>query len=477
MTVSSLNKKEQESLLTEMELPYKLKDEMNFSDVGGLIFAGYPQDQKTVTLETKHISFAKSESKTERVTISASDNCRLPLPSDAKVFVALIALTTPGDFKNQLVNFNQSEILKILNWTPDGRNYERLKEALNRLRSIRFIFENSWYSNGDKNYISEDFNILDSLKIVEQEKQGKRVKEKKSCSFKWSDVLYKSFKENNVKDIKLEYLQTLSDLAFAMYRYLDKKFYFKSYLEYDMEVFAKQMGINKTASNNLTKIKSRLIKASEELEVAGFIKPLPVDKRFQMKRRGEWTISFSKLGVKELEQVSPLQQRLINHGLKAKQANKFIVLHGEQYVEKVLEYLENVALKSKISSINSTAAWLVSAFNNPEFRFPNSFKTSIEIKEEAKKTETVKRQVEETKKKEETKITKQYQEKAEVYEIYLKSLSVNKREELEEKAFLNASSFLLSQYEKSKKDGGTFFNTLKSKIVQDQIERELGQHF
>lgn len=460
------------------EAPYKMKDEMNFADAGGLIFASRPENVKTVSHENKEVDFSKGKRASKKITLTASDNCRLPLPSDAKVFVALASLTAPNDFEKQKVHFTLLSVLKILGWTPDGRSYERLKEALNRLRSVRFIFENTWYSNGDKTYKSEDFNILDSLRIIDSEKRGPKTCEEEMCFFKWSDVLYQSFKESNVKDINLDYLQTLSDLAFSIYRYLDKHFYFHEVLEYDLEEFAKRMGIERTKANHLTKIKTRIGKAIAELEKIGYLAALSKEDRFEMVRRGEWKIKGLRktVGRKALAHDSDELVRLLDHGVKRKQAEKIVRDNDGSYIVKVLEYFEQHVLAKSSDKIDSKGGWLYSAFNNKEFSFPKNFESSLEKAarrkaERIEKAELKRREHEENKRKEAAE-----QKRADFYRDYFERLSTEEREVLERKGVDLASKAHREYYEKGFEKKGETWESIRKQIIRDQIDREVAQN-
>lgn len=462
----------------EKKASYKMKDEMNFAEAGGLIFASNPADVKTVSHEEKRIDFSKGKRSAKKITITASDNCRLPLPSDAKVFVALISLTAPGDFKKQKVYFTLLELLKILGWAPDGRNYERLKAALTRLRSVRFIFENTWYSNGDKSYTSEDFNILDSLKIVDNQKRGRRSNDKDKCFFKWSDTLYRSFKENNVKDIDLHYLQTLSDLAFSVYRFLDKAFYFRSRLEYDMESFAEQMGVKRTKANNLTKIKGRLSRVFKELEDVGFLQPMTQTERFLMKKRGEWQLVILKAGAKALLKADSKElSRLILHGVKRQQAVQITETHDIKHINKMLEYFEKVVLAKGETKIRSKGAWLNSAFSNKDFAFPANFESAVEKKERALrlKEERIKNA-----QKERTTLVKEV-EKTSIetlkYKKYWDALSAIEKEELELRAVAAASSTHRKLYERNKDKQSASWRAIRQHLISQQIDKDLEDPF
>ena len=47
------------------------------------------------------------------------------------MILGLIQLTGKADFADRKVLFTRYELLKLLNWTDDTRNYNRLEQSLN----------------------------------------------------------------------------------------------------------------------------------------------------------------------------------------------------------------------------------------------------------------------------------------------------------------------------------------------------------
>src|SRR3954471_16531543 len=78
-----------------------------------------------------------------------------------------------------------------------------------------------------------------------------------------------------------------------MYRFLDKRFYHRSELSFELRDFAfEHIGLSRAYAHN-GKIKEKLRPAVEELEAAGFLAPLPKDVRFRKEGRN-WMIHFRR---------------------------------------------------------------------------------------------------------------------------------------------------------------------------------------
>src|SRR5262249_58961245 len=100
------------------------------------------------------------------------------------------------------------------------------------------------------------------------------------ASFSWNDVVFRSFQAENLKrlDLNLYFTLTLAPARRA-YRFLDKRFYRRSRLVFDLRQFAcEKVGLSK--NYDIGKIKEKLGPSIEELERAGFIEALRRAERY-----------------------------------------------------------------------------------------------------------------------------------------------------------------------------------------------------
>jgi hypothetical protein len=166
------------------------------------------------------------------------------------------------------------------------------------------MYENAWWDNTAKSWVDEQFHILDNVTLYDRErwrKSSARAKAGKAgakadkpplplSSFKWNDVMFQSFQSGNLKQLDLElYLKLRLPTTKRMYRFLDKRFYRRSRLEFDLRTLAcEHIGLSRTYAP--TELKRRLKPALEELEQAGFLEVLPPEERYAYVSRGTWRI-------------------------------------------------------------------------------------------------------------------------------------------------------------------------------------------
>lgn len=102
-----------------------------------------PSGLKTVVFED-HI-FDRKEGRTVqcRLTISGSDCYGLPTATDDDVLLACLQLSKLQDFVSPIVAFSRYELLKLLRWSDDTRNYHRLAQSLRRWKGISIFSDRS----------------------------------------------------------------------------------------------------------------------------------------------------------------------------------------------------------------------------------------------------------------------------------------------------------------------------------------------
>ena len=111
-------------------------------------------------------------------------------------------------------------------------------------------------------------------------------------SFRWNEVIFQSFQSGNLKQLDLEfYLKLRLPTTKRMYRFLDKRFYRRSRLDFDLRTLAcEHIGLSRSYAP--TELKRRLKPALEELEQLGFLEPLGPEERYSYVKRGCWRIIF-----------------------------------------------------------------------------------------------------------------------------------------------------------------------------------------
>ena len=99
-------------------------------------------------------------------------------------------------------------------------------------------------------------------------------------------MIFRSFQSGNLKQLDLEfYLKLRLPTTKRMFRFLDKRFYRRDRLDFDLKTLACEH-IGMSRSYKPTELKRRLRPALEELEALGFLEPLPESERYAWQGRG-----------------------------------------------------------------------------------------------------------------------------------------------------------------------------------------------
>src|SRR3954454_17903943 len=111
------------------------KDEMNFAEFPmALLTDRVPRGQKSIKFEDQIYDERRKKVITRRRIIEGSEEYGLPTATDDMVVLALIQLTKKKrDFIRRDVEFTRLELMRLLGWAYEGRNFERLKTSLLRI--------------------------------------------------------------------------------------------------------------------------------------------------------------------------------------------------------------------------------------------------------------------------------------------------------------------------------------------------------
>ena len=214
-------------------IPLFGRDEMNLIE-----FPFGPISSTTAkTLEVEHQVFDKRLKRevTRSLIITGTDKWGLPRPSDDQVLIGLKTLTHESGYVSQKIEFTRYELCRVIGWPTDGRSYARLEESLDRMKATTLKFKDSWYVNSEKEYKSKTFSIIDEVEICSRD-QIERARLKQGdgpqlrCSFRWSDVIWKSFQDGFMKSLDMRMFRRISEgrrreVPLRLWRILDKRFY------------------------------------------------------------------------------------------------------------------------------------------------------------------------------------------------------------------------------------------------------------
>lgn len=266
------------------------RDEMNLAEFPLALLADRaPKGQKTLHYASPHGT----------LTITGSDAYGLPTAGDTDVLVGLIQLTRlRNNFTEPKVNFTRYELLKVLGWPDESKYYKRVDESLNRWVGVTLHYNNTWWDNKTKRYLSAKLHIIESV-IIDDERTGRvRRGGLPFSSFTWNTTFIQSCQADNLKRLDLDrYFAFRSAISKRVYRFLDKRFYLRSDWEFDLKEFAfEHVGLSRNYASNAGKIKEKLQPALDELEGIDFLEPLPRDERYRKNGR-EWVIRLCRHGA------------------------------------------------------------------------------------------------------------------------------------------------------------------------------------
>jgi hypothetical protein len=286
------------------------KDELNLAEFPITALTDRIPDGQTTMVFEDQLERRDSSPIVRRLTIMGTHKHGLPTSLDDEVLVGLIQLTKRrSNFTDARVQFSRYELIELLGWPRSGQSYRRIEEALHRWVGVVLMYENAWWDNVAKSWVDEQFHVLDNVTLYDRERwrgsgrsgksgKGERTGSKADkpplplSSFRWNEVIFQSFQSGNLKQLDLEfYLKLRLPTTKRMYRFLDKRFYRRTRLDFDLRTLACEH-IGSSRSYTPTELKRRLKPALEELEHLGFLEPLGPEERYSYVKRGCWRIIF-----------------------------------------------------------------------------------------------------------------------------------------------------------------------------------------
>jgi hypothetical protein len=425
-----------------ISLPFG-RDEMNLAELPTALLSDHaPEGVKTLRFE---------DGQGGHLTITGSDAYGLPTASDADVLVGLIQLTKiRNNFTESKVHFTRYELLRLLNWPNEGKSYHRLDQSLNRWMGVTLVYDDSWYDNRAKKVGSAKMHIIESVVIFDgngkDEVNGIQGSLPLS-SFTWNKTFMESCQADNLKRLDLEtYFSLRSAISKRIYRFLDKKFYHRNAVEFDLREFAlERIGLSRSYAGNAGKIKEKLKAALEELESKGFLEPLAKDVRYRQEGRG-WIIRLSQVVAAPLpapkilaeNEEPPLLGQLVNRGVTRVKVAELVQKHPAKTIEAKIEIYDYLVEKKDKRVEKNPAGWLVKAIED-DYPAPKGFKSAVQRAEEAKANQQAhQRKLEEDRRKRDLEAREQSEREA--IRAYWESLAPGQQAELQAAAIAQASA-------------------------------------
>ena len=461
----------------EVDQPATGRDEMNFAEFPMSLLTERSQDGKNELVFSDTVrNQTTGELVTRRLTVVAPAKYGLPTAKDEEVLLGLLALTKKkNNFAECTVHFGRSELIQVIGWSDQGHSYQRLIESLERWASVFFKYENAWWDNARKEWVDVSFHVLNSLRVNKPAKNlasGKIVAE-------WGKEAFGSFQSNYLKQLDLAFYQTLeTSVSKRLFRYLDKHFYHRSRLEYDLLTLAfEHVGMSRHYEP--WKVKQELSPAITELEQTGYLERLAPKERYISAGKGKWKIIFVKKNeapdakpVQEvIVSVSPLMAKLIARGVSAKSAEDLVVKFPNEKISQQLEALDWLLAKKDKRVSKSPAGYLVKAIQE-DYALPAGFEPDSvrrQRTEEAKRRtadETRRRRVEDERTKAE------YDARQKLIDDYLTVLTDEQRQSFVNLAIANGDRFVVERYTEAVRTKNQSAAALyRNMLIEAAIER------
>ncbi len=339
-----MKQKKKELKQTADIVPLFGRDEMNMVEFPfGPITAGEKE-----TFEVEHPVFDKTLNRevNRKLLITGSDAFGLPRPIDDQVLMGMKALTYQSGFNSRRVTFSRYQLCRILGWPTDGRTYQRLEEAFDRIAGTTLKFKDSWWDKGESEWKSKTFHLIEEVELCSRDRLDRaRMKTKQStqalCSFVWGDVIWKSFQDGYMKKLDMEMWRKISsrgrkEVPLRLYRILDKRFYRQKYVRFSVrQLCVGTLGISRDyAPSQMVRIIERAV---DWLVECNFLREV----RISSGRNGELEATFIKAdswSKRENATKKPEQRLAKNQYLKF--FNGLSEPKQQRLLEKALEYCQ-----------------------------------------------------------------------------------------------------------------------------------------
>ena len=205
------------------------RDELNIAEFPlTLLTDRAPPDLKSLEFADRIWDKSQGAYVMRRLTVTGSERYGLPTAIDDEGIVGLIQLTHASGFTSRVVSFSRHELIRLLGWRNEGKSYRRVDTSLRRWLGVTLYYEKAWRDKELAAWVDEHFHLLERVTIRERH-----------SSFTWNEVPYRSFQAGNLKRLDMDRYRGLSlSVSKRLYRFLDKRFYHRRQLTFDLKSLA-----------------------------------------------------------------------------------------------------------------------------------------------------------------------------------------------------------------------------------------------
>ncbi|HZB83077.1 MAG TPA: replication initiator protein A, partial [Rubrobacteraceae bacterium] len=379
----------QELRLFESESGPLIQVEVNLEEAPLFLFKH--RDRCEESIQTCNTIVTRDGDRLEQFwRITAHRDFGLPGPQDQDVFVAVMTVVSrrggiPPDGR---VSFTLYELLEILGKTHAGKNYDDLRNSLDRLSETSIYAENAFYSKEDEDFRSHRFRMW-SVHFSRKKRKG-RASEHHTLRF--DDILVRSYNASYLKSLDSDFYYSLKrSLARSLYKLIDVKR--KEALSWSVELEGLRQLLSMPESYKYpSAIKRQLEPAHRELVEKGFLSRAD----FEERGRGSTKANLVRYRISQRfvrERARPLPElsdnerfatdALVAQGVWPQVARELVVKHGAghclHYVE-ALPYQEAVKNPAGWLRTHIENAWPVHASEEPPtIPTPEPSETAIDV--------------------------------------------------------------------------------------------------
>ena len=317
------------------------RDEMNIAEFPiTLLSDRAPRNCNRVEYADRIFDPHSGKEITRRLIVTAPAEYGLPTATDDDVILALIQLTRrQNNFTRPEVSFTRLQLIDLIGCPDNGYSFDRIVASLDRWTSTYLKYENAWWDNQGRRWISGGFHIVNSYKIAD----GRAAGPASRCQLVWGEEFFQSCQAGYLKGLDYDlYVRLGSHLARRMYRFLDKRFYHKPDWEFELKDFAfEHVGLSRSY-RDAGKIKEKLQRGIEELERVGFLEPLPRDQRYAKNGR-QWLIRMKRKLVEPVSvpepspEDAPTVEELVARGVTLATAVELARQHPAEAIARQVE--------------------------------------------------------------------------------------------------------------------------------------------
>ncbi len=364
----------QELRLFEFEGGPLIQVEVNLEEAPLFMFKR--RDRREESIEARNTVLTRDGERLEQYwKITAHRDFGLPGPQDQDVFVAVMTAVSrrggiPPDGR---VSFTLYELLEILGKTHAGKNYDDLRDSLDRLSETSIYAENAFYSKEDEDFRSHRFRMW-SVHFSRKKRKG-RASEHHTLRF--DDILVRSYNASYLKSLDSDFYYGLRrPLARSLYKLVDVKR--KEALSWSVDLEGLRQLLSMPESYKYpSALKRQLEPAHRELVEKGFLSRADFEERGRGPTRTNVVrYRVSQKFVRERSRPTPelsdgerfATDALVAKGVWPQAARDLVVKHGAghclHYVE-ALPYQEGVKNPAGWLRTHIENAWPVRALEEP----------------------------------------------------------------------------------------------------------------